>query len=491
MASLPVMWLLVLMASGAVLLYYLARILRFSNRILAAFSALILAGGLVLVAAPQAARNLPISGVHLSAGAGSAVLFNTGGQLVSVAALFLATLVCIYCGEYLNLDRRFHVFYPLLLMMMTGLTGMVFAADLFSVYLFCELMSICAYALVAFRKDSDTAIEAGYKYLIMGSAATILILLGIALIFMESGSVQITSMPPLGGAWSEFGVLCLFVGLGLKCAMVPMHTWLPDAHGRAPSSISAVLSGILVQSVLFTLARVCLGLGADAGLLGSALIVIAMANIALGNVMALVQKHTKRLLGYSTIAQMGYMMICLGVGLRSGSALALRAFWFLMAIHMFSKSLAFLSKGVIHYYFGATRTADLKGRLAQSPLTGWAFSLGLASLSGLPPLAGFTGKWFLLTSLMEQLDFLGIAAMILFLAGSVVALGYYLPLIVSLFQNGDKESNSPPGKKPLSAWLGVPLVCLAAAILWMTFTPQVFLQQAEGAVNFLLGMIVE
>ena len=475
-----ILWPLAILSFGAVGLYFLARVLHVPNHALAAVSALILSGALF-----QAA------GLNPEQDTVGGLLFNSGAQLVAMAALLLAMLVSIYCGEYLNLDRRFHVFYPLLLMMMAGLTGMVFASDLFSMYLFCELMSICAYALVAFRKDSDTAIEAGYKYLIMGSAATILILLGIALIFMESGSVQITSMPPLGGAWSEVGILCLFVGLGLKCAMVPMHTWLPDAHGRAPSSISAVLSGILVQSVLFTLVRVCLGLGVNARLLGGALTVIAMANIALGNIMALVQKHTKRLLGYSTIAQMGYLMICLGVGLRSGSALALRAFWFLMAIHMFSKALAFLSKGVLHYYFGATRTADLKGRLAQSPLTGWAFSLGLASLSGLPPLAGFTAKWFLLTSLMEQLDRLGIAAMIMFLAGSVVALGYYLPLIVTLFQSRDDENHPPPASKPLSAWMGVPLVCLGAAILWMTFAPQVYLQHAEGAVNFLLGMIVE
>jgi len=240
--------------------------------------------------------------------------------------------------------------------------------------------------------------------------------------------------------------------------------------------------------------RVCLGLGADARLLGTALMVIAAANIILGNVMALVQQHTKRLLGYSTIAQMGYMMICLGVGLRSTSALALQAFWFLLIIHGFSKALAFLSKGVWHYYFGATLTDDLKGKMQQSSLTAWVFSLGLASLSGLPPLAGFTGKWFLLTSLMEKLDRLGIAAMIVFLAGSVIALGYYLPLMVAMFQRTGEPSdeNGPPaGRRRISPWMGVPLVCLAGGILLMSLFPQFFMQYTDGAVSFLMGMITE
>lgn len=484
-------WPLAVLAIGAVLIYFLARLFRLPNHALAFCTALIFFSSLALVALPNLLAN---TSATVSGFSSTSLAYDAGGQLIAGLALLLAGLVSIYCGEYLNLDRRFHVFYPLLMLMMAGLTGMVFSIDLFGVYLFCELMSINAYALVAFRKDTDTAIEAGYKYLIMGSAATIMMLMGIALVFFDSGSVRIDKLQALTSSWSEVGIICLFIGLGLKCAMVPMHTWLPDAHGRAPSSISAILSGILVQSVLFTLVKVTLGLGTDPHLLGTLLLIIAGANIIVGNSMALVQDHTKRLLGYSTIAQMGYMMICLGIGLRSSSVLALRAFFFLLMVHAFSKSLAFLSKGSLHYSIGASRISDLRSSAKPFPLVAAFFSLGLASLSGLPPLAGFTGKWFLLSSLIEQLDQLGITAMIIFLAGSVIALGYYLPLMVTLFQPSEQKSlsnYSADFSQKISWWMYVPMLVLGVFILTMSLFPQFFLQFTDGAVNSLFHMIIE
>lgn len=485
-------WSLALMAAGAGLLYFLARLFQLSNHVLAFSCALIMGGALILIVFPHLSILLSDHTDQLPSAIINPLQFNAGGQLISGLALLLGCLVSIFCGEYLNLDRRFHVFYPLLLIMMTGLTGMVFATDLFSVYLFCELMSINAYALVAFRKDTDTAIEAGYKYLIMGSAATIMMLMGIALVFFDSGSVRIDNLQTTASTWSEIGIICLFIGLGLKSAMVPMHTWLPDAHGRAPSSISAMLSGILVQSVLFTLVKVSLGLGGNPNLLGTIFLIIAGANIIVGNIMALVQQHTKRLLGYSTIAQMGYMMICLGIALRSSSLLAVQGFFFLLMIHAFSKALAFLSKGSLHYLISASRVSDLRGSSHQFPFTAIVFSLGLASLSGLPPLAGFTGKWFLLSSLIDQLDQPHIVAMIIFLAGSVIALGYYLPLMVTMFQDresGNPPANNPERKKHLSLWMKVPMLLLGLLILLMSFFPQTFMHLSNEAVLSLLDMI--
>jgi len=174
--------------------------------------------------------------------------------------------------------------------------------------------------------------------------------------------------------------------LGVKSAIVPLHTWLPDAHGWAPSSISAMLSGIIVQSAFYALLKVSLGLGFPAHDLGTLLIVLSLLNMTLGNGMALVQTYTKRLLAYSTIAQMGYVMLSVGVGLRYDVPLAIQAGFFLLLAHAAMKGVAFLCKGVCHFYCDATRIEDLRGTAMRLPLVAVVFSVALAGLAGVPPL---------------------------------------------------------------------------------------------------------
>lgn len=476
-------WPIVSMTCGAIIVYLLARFFKLSNSTLAVFTALVFALTLALI------WNMGRSDVELNiqnstSPMSDALHFDYGAQLIAGLALFLSVLVAIYCGEYLKLDRRYHVFYPLLLLMIAGLTGMVFSVDLFAVYLFCELMSICAYALVAFRKDTDTAIEAGYKYLIMGSVSTIMVLLGIALIFFATGNLSLENRPDFHHFGYEAGIICIFVGLCVKCSVVPMHTWLPDAHGRAPSSISALLSGIIVQSVLFVLVKTCLLLRTDSFWLGTIIVTLAVGNILVGNVLALVQNHTKRLLGYSTIAQLGYMMLCVGMGLRNGSLLAFQAFFILVIQQAISKALAFLSKGNFHFYTGASLVKDLIEGAGQIPLTAGLFSLALLSLSGLPPLVGFTGKWMLLTSMMENFDRLGIIALIFFLAGSVIGLGYYLSIVVMLFQRKSSEKEQQimiQNTKTGYIWMVVPMCILGFTIIFFSVAPNFLIRLTENA----------
>ncbi|MBL7201470.1 MAG: hypothetical protein ISS56_15125 [Anaerolineae bacterium] len=501
---------LVCLAGGAFVSYVTGRLLMARlpgacNKLLASLTAvtfLLALGALAPLypmtqAALSAGRSMPQWG---SLGAEGAYLrADPGGVLVVSIALGMGALVTVYSGRYLALDRRYETYYPLLLLLVTGLAGMVLAADLFNLYMFCELMSISAYALVAFRRQTGTAIEAGFKYLVMGSVGTVIILMGISFIYRETGDLSLPEGVRWGqgdlrgavGPWARVGLACTLVGLGVKSAIVPAHTWLPDAHGRAPSSISAMLSGIVIQSAFYALLKVSLGSGLPARSLGTVLIVLSLLNMTLGNGLALIQTNTKRLLAYSTIAQMGYIMLSVGIGLRYGILSALQAGFFLILAHAAMKGLAFLSKGVCRFYCDTTAIAQLKGIVSRLPLAAVTFAVALGGLAGMPPLAGFAGKWFLMTQVLGAADALLYVGLVVFLLNGVLSLGYYLPLIGTLF-------SSPPAplacgeeneeRVRISAWMVCPLVILGGLVLAIGLYPGPWLDWTAGAGIYLQSL---
>jgi proton-translocating NADH-quinone oxidoreductase chain N len=496
---------LAILAGGAMGIYVVARLLvlrlhRGRNAILAAGTALVFAaalGALVRLAMQvQGTRSLWPEWGHSSL-RGTVLRAEPGALTIAGIALALGALVAIYSGRYLALDRRYETFYPLLLLLVTGLMGMVLAADLFNLYLFCELMSLAAYALVAFRRHTDTAIEAGFKYLIMGSVGTVLVLLGVSFLYRVRGDLALPSpsavVPQAPGAWGRIGLACVMVGLSVKSSIVPLHTWLPDAHGRAPSSVSAMLSGIVIQSALYALLKVSLGLGFPARAMGTLLMVVSLFNMTLGNGLALVQTNTKRLLAYSTIAQMGYVMLGIGIGLRYDVPAAIQAGFFLLLAHAAMKGLAFLSKGVCHFYDNTTTIAQLRGTAVRLPLVAVTFSLALAGLAGVPPLAGFAGKWFLLTRAIGAFtlgrpDVWLYTALSVFLLNSLTALGYFLPLIGVLYAPGEAEHGANTGRVEISAWMASPLVFLGALVLAFGLYPGPWLEWMAEISTYLLGL---
>jgi proton-translocating NADH-quinone oxidoreductase chain N len=423
---------------------------------------------------------------------GSVVLRSDPGALVIVGvALVLGALVSTYSGRYLALDRRNDLYYPLVLLMIAGLCGMVLAADLFNLYLFSELMSIAAYILVAFRRHSRRAIEAGFKYLVMGSVGTLFFLAGVALIYRERGMIALPppSLAPAAplGIWTRAGFAFFLVGLGVKSALVPLHTWLPDAHGRAPSSISALLSGIVIQGALFALLKACLGIGLSARALGTVLSVLALANMTLGNTMALTQTDTKRLLGYSSIAQVGYMMLGVGIGLRYDLPEAIQAGFFLLVAHAAMKALAFLSKGVHRFYLKTSSIEDLHGTAYRLPLIAVTFSVALGGLAGVPPLAGFISKWFILGQVLRPAEPVAYVGLAVFLLNTIVALGYYLPLVARLFVTPDLTAGGTADRIPVSVWVAMPLVAAAALIIAIGLYPGPWWTWVAGVGPYLLG----
>ncbi len=473
---------LICLLTGAFSVYLIARLITSRNEVLAVLTTGVFAATLValleLGRRSNQARRLGLPGLIWGNDSpnGAALHADAGALVISTVAVALGLCVALYSGRYLALDRRYKVTYPLLLLLVAGLLGMVMATDLFALYLFCELMSVTAYVLVAFRRHTDTAVEAGFKYLIMGSVGTLMLLMGMTLVYRETGSLALPQSIGAPGPWAQAGLALMLAGLGLKSAIVPGHTWLPDAHGRAPSSISAMLSGIVIQSTFYAWLKVSLGLGYPAESLGTLLMLLSVLNMTVGNCLALVQTHTKRLLAYSTIAQMGYVMFAIGVGLRYDIPGAVQAGFFLMVAHAAMKGLAFLSKGICHFYLQTTLIDELRGTARRLPLVAATFTLALAGLAGIPPLAGFAGKWFILAQILQTGDWATTAGLVVFLANTVLSLAYYLPLIATLFSSPDPVVDTTGVR--ISAWMAIPVVVLGLLVLaiglwpgpWMEWT---------------------
>ena len=471
---------LVCLLAGAFSIYLIARLITPRNEVLALLTTGVFAATLValmeLGRRSNQAQRLGLPGpIWGNRGPNGAALHADAGALViSAVAAALGLCVALYCGRYLALDRRYKVTYPLLLLLVAGLLGMVMATDLFGLYLFCELMSVTTYVLVAFRRHTDTAVEAGFKYLIMGSVGTLTLLMGMTLVYRETGSLALQQAIGAPGPWVQTGLACMLAGLGLKSAMVPGHTWLPDAHGRAPSSVSAMLSGIVIQSTFYAWLRVSLGLGFPAERLGTLLMLLSVLNMTVGNCLALVQTNTKRLLAYSTIAQMGYIMFAIGMGLRYDIPGAIQAGFFLMVAHAAMKGLAFLSKGICHFYLHTTLIDELRGTSQRLPLVAAAFTVALVSLAGIPPLAGFAGKWFILAQILQTRDWVTFAGLAVFLANTVLSLAYYLPLIATLFSSPDAVDDVTGIR--ISGWMAIPVVVLGLLVLAIGLWPGPWMQ---------------
>jgi proton-translocating NADH-quinone oxidoreductase chain N len=529
------------LAGGAFAVYLVARLLGalwpaahrdaaagVVNPLLAALTALVFAvalvtwGGLVARtpfdvdpgAEPTDAARLLFPAWGYDRPAGVVLRAEPGALVLSGIALVLGLLVAVYSGRYLAFDRRHETYYPLLLLLVTGLVGMLLTADLFNLYMCCELMSLAAYALVGFRRRTAAAVEAGFKYLIMGSVGTIVLLMGISFLYRSRGhlalpAVATLSYPKPANRWSQVGLACVMVGLAVKSALVPLHTWLPDAHGRAPSSISALLSGIVIQSTFYAGVKVCLGLGFPARSLGWVLIWLSMVNMLLGNGMALVQESAKRLLAYSTVAQMGYVMLSIGIGMRYGAPEAVAVGFLLLLAHALMKGLAFLCKGACSFYAADSPSADahasaegesdeiedLRGTLRRQPLVAIAFSLALAGLIGVPPLAGFSAKWFMLQQALRTASApkpgvppptLIYVGLVVFGFNTVVSLGYFLPMIGAILGPPLLDQPETDHRVRTSAWMVVPLVILALAVIGIGVYPGPWLKWMNAIAAYLL-----
>jgi multicomponent Na+:H+ antiporter subunit D len=343
-------------------------------------------------------------------------------MLMAVALVGLAA--CLFSIDYMEHYGAKANYYALYLVMMAGMNGLILATDLFSVYVFLEVAAIASYALVAFGLDHDE-LEAAFKYLMLSVVGSAFLVAAIAVVFGMTGSLDFAAVSAAlrdlnAGPVLTIAAAGFLLGFGLKAALVPFHAWLPDAHPSAPAPISAVLSGLLIKvSGVYAMTRVFLNVFGLTPALSTVLMGLGAVSMVVAAFLALGQRDMKRMLAYSSISQVGYVVLGIGIGTPLGIAGGL----FHLFNHALAKGLLFLTSGSVQQATG-TRDLDEMGGLAKRmPVTAATNLVGALSIAGVPPLNGFWSKLLIIIALVQAGHpvFAVIAVLV-----SVLTLWYYL-----------------------------------------------------------------
>jgi len=358
--------------------------------------------------------------------------------LLSITVLILGLMVAVFSYKYMDEDLSQDKYYALLLIMIGAIVGLSASKDLFNIWVFFELMCVSSYILVSFRKERWEPLEAGFKYIIMSAAGSMMVLLGISLVFGMTGNLDLAAIKHSLIAAPQLpliGSLVLFIcGFAVKAAIVPFHTWLPDAHSEAPSGISAMLSGIVIEAGLFAMIRVMLYMTALRADIGMVLIILSVVTMTTGNLMALAQTKIKRMLAYSSVAQMGYILMGIGIGFKLFIPDGFLGGFFHIVTHAGMKGLAFLAAGIVIHYVGTTEIAEMKGLAKKMPTLAFSFAIAAFALAGVPPLSGFMSKWLIYKAGIDAGGW-GFALAAAAIFNSVLSLGYYLPVVNTIYSS--------------------------------------------------------
>lgn len=423
--------------------------------------------------------------------------------LLAGTALTLGMLVIIFSMTYMAGEEGEEKYYALLPLMVGTIIGLGCANDLFNLWVWFEAMAVSTYLLVAFYAHERGALEAGVKYLVQSAVGSVFVLVAIAIIFSQARTLRLDSIASSyteinGGSASLNSIIlaagALFlIGFGVKTAMVPMHTWLPDAHSQAPSGVSAMLSGVVIEAGLVAMLRSLGNMPGGMPAWGGILIGFGALNMLFGNLMALRQKQVKRLLAYSSLSHIGYMLLGFGAAAVFHNVDAAAGGFFHLMTHALMKGLAFLAAGVLLYGLHISRgdhvpltVDDLNGAAQRYPLAAFALSVAVLALGGLPPLAGFMSKWQIFAGAAETRNLAVIGLVVFAALNSVLSLGYYAPLVNRMYRCN--PSKSVLMGKSASALMGVPLVLLIAAIVVLGFSPALVQGITSTAANSMVAM---
>ena len=409
------------------------------------------------------------------------------GLMLSVLIALVGFAVSIYALGYVRegATAKYHTLYLLLL---AGATGAVLTGDIFNLFVFYEILCISSYALVAYLGERD-GIEAAVKYLIQGSVASGFVLIGIAVLYGLFGTLN---MADIAANISSVQPLHLFVplvflitGFGVEAAVFPLNAWLPDAHSSAPSSISAILSGIAIKVGVYAVARVVFTIF-DASGMFTFLVLLGLLTLLVGEMSAFSQNNIKRMLAYSSVGQIGLIIFAFGMASQSGISAGL----FQLTSHALAKALLFLAAGYMIHRAGSMEISSLEGMGKRMPVTCFAFTIGAFSLVGMPPFVGFPSKLLIVKAALAQEDVYFTVLIAVALTGTVIEAAYFFRVVQALYFKGpmvnlELESHTDTRQEvPLSAL--VPICGLVILILLLGIYPNLVIGVLDSAATELL-----
>jgi multicomponent Na+:H+ antiporter subunit D len=403
----------------------------------------------------------------------------TAFMLVTVNLVALA--IAVYATDYMERYTSKAMFYTLLLLMLSGMNGVIVAGDLFNLFVFLEIAAVASYALVAFGTERHE-LEAAFKYAVMGTVGSLFILLGIVFLYSVTSTLNMADMSLMLEGQRDHNLILMvsvlfLMGFGLKAALVPFHAWLPDAHPSAPAPISAMLSGVLIKTLgVYALCRIFYNVIGFTPMLSAILMFLGTLSMVVGVLLAMGQQDLKRLLAYSSISQVGYVF--LGIGL--GTPLGVLGGVFHLFNHSIAKSLLFLNSGAVEY---ATGTRDLKmmgGLRVKMPITGATSFLALLSIAGIPPFGGFWSKLLIIIAAV-QAGYLGYALWAVMV--SVVTLALFVTVFKAVFLSEPKhvwqEVKEVPGRMQVSM-IVLALISMVSGLLLLPDVKEAFLRPATA-----------
>jgi NADH-quinone oxidoreductase subunit N len=408
--------------------------------------------------------------------------FLLAAALVLVLAVEFSDRVATGISEYYSL-------------MVFALAGMLFAAsanDFVLLFVAIELITITFYVLTSFTRGRVMSLEAGVKYLILGALSAAFMVYGIALVWGITGTFNFTELAMNAGQFGGnkvflFGVLFVLVGLGFKIAAFPLQMWTPDVYQGAPTPTTAFLAvGSKAAGFVLLLRFLFTAIPEVTAQWTNLLIVISAVTILYGNLCAIPQRNLKRLLGYSSIAHAGYLLLGVAALTASGpeSIAGGSAVLYYLGGYLFTTLAAFSVIAIVLRQLDSEDISGLAGLHQRSPLLAATMTLAMVSLAGIPPLAGFFGKFLLLKAVIEQgasnpgFYCLAFTALV----GVVISLYYYFGVLRMIYWSQDAAEPSPIAlSQPIRAAIAI---CIAG-MLWLGIFPGTVLRLAESAVTVL------
>lgn len=427
------------------------------------------------------------------AGKGIEFLVDEFSALMTLIVLTLSLLIIIYSLKDLEHEiesSRMYSYYTLVFLLIFSMIGMIFTNDMFNLYVFMEILSITSVAIIAIKKKKDT-LMASMKYLMMGAIGSVTVLMGIALIYMVTGQLNMSAInEEISAVWRLYprNILLamgfMITGFSIKAAIFPLHNWLPDAHSTAPTPSSALLSGLVVKAYIFSIAKIMYrvvgkNISVDIGI-ADYLIIFAVLSMMMGSVFALTQRDIKRRLAYSSVSQIGYIFLGLALASEMGFSAAL----FHVVSHAFMKSALFLSAGSIIYLTGKRDVKNLDGIGYEMPITMTVFSIGVLGMIGIPGTSGFMSKWYLG---LAVLDAGHPELLIVLLLSSFLNALYYLPIIVSAFLRESPGRPLEMHRDGIPGTMKVSMVLVAVGSLVIGLFPHLVMDIIQQAVPTFIG----
>lgn len=408
--------------------------------------------------------------------------------LVIVSSIGAVVMPYARCTVHAEIPvSRIYLFYTMMLLCETGLMGVAITGDAFNLFVFLEISSLSSYVLISFGADRR-ALTAAYRYLIMGTIGATFYIIGVGLMYNATGSLNIHDLskliPEMGGSRTVQAALAfLTVGLGLKLALFPLHMWLPNAYTYAPSAVTVFLAATATKVAVYALIRVTYTIFGTVDILDivpvrDMLMTMALMAMFVGSLVAIYQVNVKRMLAYSSVAQIGYMVLGLSFDTVTGVAAGI--------IHLFNHAVMkgglFMVLGAVSYRIGSVRLGDMAGLGKKMPLTMAAFVGGGLSLIGVPLTVGFVSKWYLIQAALEQ-GWWPVAVLIVL--SSLLAVIYVWRVVEVIYFQPASDAASEAKEAPLS--MLIPTWILIAAAIYFGIDATTTLDVAIIAAKGLLG----